>query len=591
MVHINYKTQCSSIIRKYSVDKNKSKNHSYNMNGITEFFTNYDNNDNNYEDFYNEYVIGKEFSEHWWIFVLAIYHNKYDLSSEQELDANDTFYVGFINKIFNGFKKGEIITNYDILYALINKHNIYISNQYDWFYKNIENGFVVEKKFIAGINKYNSLKTELELTTISPTKKGEGFESKMFIQKLFKQAYNDPHIIEKFINKYIANKPESIKKFIHLTENYLIERLTKHKYMYQNLIFIIINFICKEPSANSNLIYIIFLYQYQQGRLRIWNQADNLPEEYYNKLIAKLDKNNQLIDFEIIFKEEYKELIKNKLALFDFIIEKNFKQFKQFTFETILSIFSTYDKNLHAKLNKIFSMESIKFLTKSPDITSRYVENLLLLPIDKLSEDIITIIKSDKKYLTENIFRKAIISNNKYIIEYFINNKFIVDKQHLILVNSIEMLQVFKKNNFYLDFDSYRELVRTKKMSIEQLKSYSIYENDDEEFNKIKSQLELNELEKLISCDNTYNLIKLIEYLDVNTPLITIDMIIYQSTNATRQILYEYYKNQQNQPIQQIEKNSELDSNNNLDNNLNKKVIKKVVRKVVKKVTVKSENE
>ncbi len=128
-------------------------------------------------------------------------------------------------------------------------------------------------------------------------------------------------------------------------------------------------------------------------------------------------------------------------------------------------------------------------------------------------------------------------------------------------------------------------------MSIEQLKSYSIYENDDEEFNKIKSQLELNELEKLISCDNTYNLIKLIEYLDVNTPLITIDMIIYQSTNATRQILYEYYKNQQNQPIQQIEKNSELDSNNNLDNNLNKKVIKKVVRKVVKKVTVKSENE
>ena len=318
-----------------------------------------------------------------------------------------------------------------------------------------------------------------------------------------------------------------------------------------------------------------------------------------------MDNNSQLIDFEIIFKEEYKELIKNKLALFDFIVEKNFKQFKQLTFETILSIFSTYDKNLHAKLNKIFSMDSIKFLTKTSDITSRHIENLLLLPIDKLSEDIITIIKSDKKYLTENIFRKAIISNNKYIVEYFINNKFIVDKQHLILVNSIEMLQVFKKNNFYLDFDSYRELVRTKKMSIEQLKTYSIYENDDDEFNKIKSQLELNKLEKLISSDNTYNLIKLIEYLDINKPLITLDMIIYQSTNSNRQILYEYYKNQQNQPIQQIqqiqqiEKNSELDSNKNLDNNVNnnsdnnvdKKVIKKVVRKVVKKVKVKSESE
>jgi hypothetical protein len=348
----------------------------------------------------------------------------------------------------------------------------------------------------------------------------------------------------------------------------------------------------KEPTANSNLIYIIFLHQYQQRKLKIWNQPDNLPEEYYNKLIAKLDKDNQLVDFNIIFKEEYKELIKNKLALFDFIIEKNFKHFKQLTFEIILSIFSKYDKITHAKLNKIFSIESIKFLTKTSDITSRDIENLLLLPIDKLSEDIITIIKSDKIYLTENIFKKAIISNNKYIVEYFINNKFIVDKQHLMLANSIEMLQVFKKNNFYLDFDSYHELVRTKKMSIEQLKTYSIYENDDDEFNKIKSQLELNELEKLISSDNTYNLIKLIEYLDINKPLITLDMIIYQSTNANRQILYEYYKNQQ---IQQIEKNSELDSNKNLDNNsdnnVDKKVIKKVVRKVVKKVKVKSESE
>ena len=595
---ISKDTYYKNILHKYPNDKNKSNNHDYNRVSIEKFFVDYYKNIKEFNDFYTLYVLNKPFSEHWWKFVLSAY-----ILNTKYRDEEDEKELKILTNIFDTFQKGEFIKdNKLVALLLICNNNYYYDNEIPlWFTKNIENGFTITGELMRELPRYKKITKILEITNISPKKKCEGWESKIFINKLFSYVRDGVNLTI-FTNKYIQNKDSETKKFVQYTEDYLKNKLLKNKYLCPKLIFNLMDFSFDNDNVKSNLIFITYMYLYSINKLyNYYEETEVYNTSIYNKFLQKLEKQKIILDFNIIINSELKNCFMEKIQFFDFIIKKNIINFKPLSEEYILEILSSDNKK---SCENLFSINGIKFLLKITELSTAFIEKLLMCPIEKLSLDLINIIKSNKKYLTENIFTKSIIMNNTHIVDYFINNKFIVNKNHQLLANSIEMLQVFKNNNIYLDFDSYRELVRTKKMSIDQLKSYSIYENDDDVFEKIKSKLELNELDKLISCDNTYNLIKLIEYLDVNKPQITLDMIIYQSTNSNRQILYEYYKNQSThlvQSIQSVEKlienninekvNNDYNQNTDCDKNDEKKVIKKVVRKVIKKVTVKSENE
>ena len=72
---------------------------------------------------------------------------------------------------------------------------------------------------------------------------------------------------------------------------------------------------------------------------------------------------------------------------------------------------------------------------------------------------------------------------------------------------------------------------------IRYLIEFSEYHNHPEDFKEIQQEIELNELENMIT---TENILPVINKLNENVE-ITLDMIVYLSSETNRNVLYDYY--------------------------------------------------
>lgn len=534
-----------SILFKYPKDKKRSLEHSYDEGMLSKFLI-----DRDVDGIYNSHAKDRSFSKHWWGYVLALTCKIFS----NRMDGDENILINVLTEIFNKFKKDEFIDNHVLIYNIFDIISRYYDKseeqyKYAWFYKNCENGFVLTKQFIDNA-KPKFFHIHLTLTNINSTKKRKGWESKYMINLLYNSCRD--YTFNLFVNKYIINKNnnnnnnkdidiDNVKLFLQYSENYFINIKSPREGIC-SLVNLMI-----ERNTFSNIICIKYFYDYARSIIyNYYSYHDYINDAGINKIVDYLSKNSDFkLDFSIL--DKYPLFKQFKFEILNCAIKKNITYFVPFSNNIILSLYSDFNKlpKCARKIenSQICTIKSIKFLTKKDDLENTFIAQLIVLSIDSLNEDLVGILKSDSKYLTENLFQNSIIADNSIIVEYFLSNKFQIEHKHFCLCNSIKMLGSFKKYNFYLDFESYFKLIRIKQFTLEELKPYSIYADDDEEFNKIKNKLEYCELEKLIQKESSYDIIKLIEYLELNKPNINIETIIYLSNNSNKQILYNYMNN------------------------------------------------
>jgi hypothetical protein len=170
---------------------------------------------------------------------------------------------------------------------------------------------------------------------------------------------------------------------------------------------------------------------------------------------------------------------------------------------------------------------------------------------------------------------------NLNIIEIFLENKFKPSDDTFLNINYDsnvkirDLLKLFNKYNFYINENVLRKIwnkLKNKTFDDDNIKQYTIYVNNDEEFNNLLPELQQNfnkyheEINLLFNSPYTC----VIDYCKTNK--ITLEQIITCNNNERRQNLLEIY----------IEQNK-ID-NSNLIPEMNKvNTQKKIIRKIVKK--------
>ncbi len=476
--------------------------------------------------FFDLYVKDKPFNKQWISFILSIIDNNFKLTGQKTI----------LNQLFKYINHGNFIDDNDILTSLLNNVSGHGEHRdsINWFRKNIENGFVITQDFRDSLTDWCMFYDEMECIYFEKTGKREPWQNQKFIDKLYKTS---GYVVKTFIEKHVGNNQKNIDKFIQLSEAIIKKFWLKASYSYmreQEKEFII--FMLQNNTYYNEGILGVFL-------IEIFNDydIDNLNVDIGQLIENKLNNINKLFDINKLggLLEEYAITLKNQqiIKVLHNLYTLKVTKFVKLSFNKILELYNTELYN-----NNYYEIPFIEYIYGKQLTQEDYMK---LLMINNFSDKVMTYL-GDKLLndleLSNKIFNLALQTHNDDIISHFIDQKYNIT-QDIILKTDPSNLYIYKENKIFMTKETVHKYYRKyhNNITLDTLLTLSEYNNHPEDFKQIQQDIELNYLEKLISDDEKF--LVLIKELNENKPIITLDMIVYLATDKNKNILYDYYKN------------------------------------------------
>ena len=461
------------------------------------------------------------------------YSKNYDNDNVMKCDE---LLTDLVNKINKNSKKDLFITGSDIdkIYSNINKI-LNNNNYFNWIIKNIELGFVPDhvfiKKYLYSFSYetttylYKNFSQEFIISSLLP------FSNYNFMQKIF---YNEDKLFtesEDLLLKF--NKIDNVMNDLNLNIadvfNNIIQfywpKNSEHTNQIVNNIYNNVIIYCKNKNINFDILNI--------------NNYDN---SYDINIIYELIINNFKLETHSL--EEIKNKINNntKLKLLLLIPENFIKIYNK----------KDNDKILYY-LPIIFNENQLR--------TNNYNQKFLTL--------FKYFIEKENLELTHDLFLYYCKLGIPYMIEYFLENKFIPNNEIFLNLNPDKYIQsmcIFIKYNYYINDDILDEIwikLIGNSIGVTGFIKYTIYINDIELHQKI--------IDRLINVRLNYKDINDLSLADLifYTDKITLEKVILVEDYEKRKFLLEKYMKQNN---------NKLDINNQANK---KRIIKKIIKKKV----------
>ena len=461
------------------------------------------------------------------------YSKNYDNDNVMKCDE---LLTDLVNKINKNSKKDLFITGSDIdkIYSNINKI-LNNNNYFNWIIKNIELGFVPDhvfiKKYLYSFSYetttylYKNYSQEFIISSLLP------FSNYNFMQKIF---YNEDKLFtesEDLLLKF--NKIDNVMNDLNLNIadvfNNIIQfywpKNSEHTNQIVNNIYNNVIIYCKNKNINFDILNI--------------NNYDN---SYDINIIYELIINNFKLETHSL--EEIKNKINNntKLKLLLLIPENFIKIYNELDNDKILYY-----------LPIIFNENQLR--------TNNYNQKFLTL--------FKYLIEEENLELTHDLFLYYCKLGIPYMIEYFLENKFIPNNEIFLNLNPDKYIQcmcIFIKYNYYITDDILDEIwikLIGNSIGVTGFIKYTIYINDIELHQKI--------IDRLINVRLNYKDINNLSLADLifYTDKITLEKVILVEDYEKRKFLLEKYMKQNN---------NKLDINNQANK---KRIIKKIIKKKV----------
>ena len=473
--------------------------------------------------------------------------------------------------------------DFDTAYYILKKYkdtpdfnrNIYFKNYHvmERLFRNNDKPFNIETK---NIKELEELKTKIN-----------------FIDTFFQETgLNDDDLLKLENKIYILY---SIDKKLYNRDsiycNFLLYRIYKNKKISLNNLLIYHEF-----TTIHNYDYLSkFLKSYSKNELKqeLFNIINNNSGSH-NKvvflLLHKLYKNTTELKYieKTVPIQQINNNDNDSNDDLDDLSEDDFsddEDFKYLTDEQKIEMGIKIKNKMDNKLDNILdnnNLVNIFEIIYNDSYDEELLEIISILYDDlRLNSTLFNYLLSKGCQLTDKLFNLYCKIGNLNIIEIFLENKFKPSDDTFLNINYDsnvkirDLLKLFNKYNFYINENVLRKIwnkLKNKTFDDDNIKQYTIYVNNDEEFNNLLPELQQNfnkyheEINLLFNSPYTC----VIDYCKTNK--ITLEQIIACNNNERRQNLLEIY----------IEQNK-ID-NSNLIPEMNKvNTQKKIIRKIVKK--------